>query len=139
MVFGAWLLFREKKVREALYFFAPAAALGAWLVLLHHTTGHWLGNEEFARDNVGGALSFLHILLGFGGRFHFLFIADGRFLGAIALIVGFRMLRGTEWKIAALVGISQVVVVTISSAMPCSNDTSFPCCQFFMQPSPLRR
>jgi 4-amino-4-deoxy-L-arabinose transferase-like glycosyltransferase len=98
MVFGAWLLFREKKIREALYFFAPAAALGAWLVLLHYKTGHWLGNEEFARDNVGGALSFLHILLGFGGT--------------IALIAGFRMLRGKEWKIAALVGIAQVMIVT---------------------------
>ncbi len=113
MVFGAWLLFREKKIRQALYFFAPAVALGAWLVLLHQKTGHWLGNEEFARDNVGGALSFLHILLGFGGRFHFLFIADGRFLGTIALIAGFRLLRGKDWKIAALVAIAQVVIVTV--------------------------
>ncbi len=113
MVFGAWLLFREKKIREALYFFAPAIALGAWLVLLHHKTGHWLGNEEFARDNVGGALSFMHILLGFGGRLHFLFIADGRFIGTIALFAGFRMLRGKDWQIAALVAVAQVVVVTV--------------------------
>jgi 4-amino-4-deoxy-L-arabinose transferase-like glycosyltransferase len=113
MVFGAWLLFRERKVREALYFFAPAAALGAWLVLLHGKTGHWLGNEEFARDNVGGALSFLHILMGFVGRFHYLFIAEGRFIGTIALIAGFRLLRGKEWKIAALVAVAQVVIVTV--------------------------
>ncbi|MGA3187295.1 MAG: hypothetical protein ABSF22_09305 [Bryobacteraceae bacterium] len=113
MVFGAWLLFREKKIREALYFFAPAVALAAWLILLHAKTGHWLGNEEFARDNVTGALSFMHILLGFGGRLHFLFIADGRFLGAIALFAGFRMLRSEAWKIAALVAVAQVVVVTV--------------------------
>ncbi len=113
MVFAAWLLFREKKIREALYFLAPAIALGAWLVLLHHKTGHWLGNEEFARDNVGGALNFMHILLGFGGRLHFLFIADGRFIGTIALFAGFRMLRGKDWQIAALVAIAQVVVVTV--------------------------
>jgi 4-amino-4-deoxy-L-arabinose transferase-like glycosyltransferase len=113
MVFGAWLLFREKKVRQALYFFAPAIALGAWLVLLHHKTGHWLGNEEFARDNVAGALGFMHIFLGFGGRLHFLFIADGRFIGTIALFAGFRMLRSKEWKIAAWVALAQVVVVTV--------------------------
>jgi 4-amino-4-deoxy-L-arabinose transferase-like glycosyltransferase len=113
MVFGAWLLFREKRIREALYFFAPAIALGAWLVLLHHKTGHWLGNEEFARDNVAGALGFMHILLGFGGRLHFLFIADGRFIGTIALFAGFRMLRSKEWKIAAWVAVAQVVVVTV--------------------------
>ena len=113
MVFGAWLLFREKKLREALWFFAPAVALGAWLVLLHHKTGYWLGNEEFARYNVNDSLSFLHILLGFGGRVHFLFIADGRFIGTIALVAGFRMLRGKQWTIAALVGVAQVVVVTV--------------------------
>ncbi len=113
MVFGAWLLFREKRVREALYFFAPAIALGAWLVLLHHKTGHWLGNEEFARDNVSVAFRFMPILLGFGGRLHFLFIADGRFIGTIALVLGFRMLRGKDWQIAGLVAVAQVVVVTV--------------------------
>lgn len=113
MVFGAWLLFSEKKIREALYFFAPALALIAWLILLHHKTGHWLGNEEFARDNVTGALGFMHILLGFAGRLHFLFIADGRFIGTIALFAGFRMLRGRAWKIAGLVAVAQVVVVTV--------------------------
>ena len=113
MVFGAWLLFREKKIREALYFLAPAIALGGWLVLLHHKTGHWLGNDEFARDNVTGALSLSHILGGFTARFHFLFIADGRFIGSIALFAGFRMLRGKEWKIAGLVALAQVVMVTV--------------------------
>ncbi len=113
MIFGAWLLFREKKIREALYFFAPAIALGAWLMLLHHKTGLWLGNEEFAHYNINESLSFLHILLGFGGRLHFLFIANGRFIGTIALFAGFRMLRGKAWTIAALVGVAQVVVVTV--------------------------
>jgi 4-amino-4-deoxy-L-arabinose transferase-like glycosyltransferase len=113
MVFGAWLLFREKKFREAVYFFAPAIALAAWLVLLHHKTGHWFGNEDFARYNIDESLSFLHILLGFGGRLHFLFIADGRFIGTIALFAGFRMLRGKDWQIAGLVAIAQVVVVTV--------------------------
>jgi hypothetical protein len=113
MMFGAWLLFREKRVREALYFFAPAIALGAWLVLLHAKTGHWLGNDEFARYNVNESLSFTHILFGFGGRLHFLFIADGRFIGALALLFGFRMLRGKDWQIAGLVAIAQVVVVTV--------------------------
>lgn len=113
MVFGAWLLFREKRVREALYFFAPALALGAWLVLLHHKTGFWLGNPGFAQYNVNDSLNFLHIVLGFAGRLHFLFIANGRFIGTIALIAGFRVLRGRNWTIAALVAIAQVVVVTV--------------------------
>lgn len=113
MIFGAWLLFRDKKIREAIYFFAPAIALGAWLVFLHQRTGNWLGNEEFARYNVNESLSFLHILFGFGARLYFLFISDGRFIGTIALIAGFRMLRGRDWQIAGLVGIAQVVIVTM--------------------------
>ena len=113
IVFGAWLLFREKKIREALYFFAPAIALGAWLVLLHSKTGHWLGHEEFVRYNVNESLSPMHLVLGFLGRLHFLFIADGRFIGTIALFAGFRMLRGKYWQIAGLVALAQVVVVTV--------------------------
>jgi len=62
---------------------------------------------------VTGALSFPHILGGFTARLHYLFIADGRFIGAIALFAGFRMLRGKDWQIAALVAVAQVVVVTV--------------------------
>lgn len=113
MVLGAWLLFRERKIRQALWFFAPALALGAWLVLLDHKTGHWLGNEEFARDNVGGALSLAHIALAFLGRFHYLFIADGRWIGALALLGGFRALRGKAWTVAILAAVAQIVLVTV--------------------------
>ncbi len=113
MVFGAWLLLREKKFKQALLFVAPALALGAWLILLHARTGHWLGNAEFARDNVGGALSVAHIALGFLGRFHFLFIADGRWIGALALLAGFRVLRGKAWTVAILVAVAQIVIVTV--------------------------
>jgi hypothetical protein len=113
LVFGAWLLFREKKIRQALYFFAPAIALGAWLVLLHHKTGFWLGNEEFAKYNVNDSLSVAHVALGFLGRLHFLFIADGRFIGTLALLAGFRVLRGKNWAIAAWVAVAQVVMVTV--------------------------
>lgn len=118
IVFGAWLLFRDKKIREALYFVVPALALGAWLVLLHAKTGHWLGNDQFARENVNDSLTFLHIVLGFGSRLYFLFFADGRFIGSIALFAGFRVLRGRDWKIAGMVGVAQVVIVTVlGSAM----------------------
>jgi hypothetical protein len=113
MIFGAWLLFREKKTRQALYFLAPAIALGMWLVLLRHHTGHWLGNEGFAKDNVNDALSFEHIVVGFIARANFLFLVDGRWIGTIALLVGFRTFRNKAWAIAALVAIAQVTVVTV--------------------------
>jgi len=113
LVFGAWLLFRERRVRAALYFLAPAVALGLWLVELHHVTGHWLGNDEFANFNVNQSLGFSHIVYAIGRRIYMLFLSDGHFLGAAALIAGWRLLRGKEWAIAGLVALSQTAVVTL--------------------------
>jgi len=113
MVFAAWLWFREKRRREALYFLAPVAALGLWLGELHRVTGHWLGNDEFARFNVNQSLNFNHVLYAIGRRIYALFLSDGHFLGTAALIVGWRFLRGKEWTIAGLVAIAQTAVVTL--------------------------
>jgi 4-amino-4-deoxy-L-arabinose transferase-like glycosyltransferase len=113
MVFAAWLWLREKRRREALYFLAPAVALGLWLVELHHATGHWLGNDEFARFNVTQSLGFSHIVYAIGRRIYMFFLSDGHFLGAAALIAGWRLLRGKEWTIAGLVALAQTAVVTL--------------------------
>ena len=113
MVLAAWLILREKRWREALYFLAPAVALGLWLVELHHVTGHWLGNAEFARFNVNQSLGFSHVMYAIGRRIYMLFLADGHFLGAGALIAGWRLLRGKEWTVAGLVALAQTAVVTL--------------------------
>jgi hypothetical protein len=113
LVFALWLLFHEKRHRDALYFLAPALALGLWLVELHQATGHWLGNDEFARFNVSQSLGFSHIVYAAGRRLYMLFVSDGHFLGAAALIAGWRLLRGPEWTIAGLVAVAQTAVVTL--------------------------
>jgi 4-amino-4-deoxy-L-arabinose transferase-like glycosyltransferase len=113
IVFAAWLLFREKRYRDALYFLTPAVALGLWLMELHHVTGHWLGNDEFARFNVDQSLGFSHIVYAIGRRLYMLFFSDGHFLGAAALIAGWRLLRGKEWTVAGLVAVAQTMVVTL--------------------------
>ena len=113
MVFAAWLWFREKRRKQAFYFLAPAIALGLWLVELHHVTGHWLGNDEFAQSNVNQSLRFGHIAYAVGRRIYMFFISDGHFLGTAALIAGWRLLRGKEWTIAGLVAVSQAIVVTV--------------------------
>lgn len=113
LVFAAWLWVHEKRRRDALYFLAPAIALGLWLVELHHATGHWLGNDEFTRFNVTQSLGFGHIVYAIGRRVYMLFLSDGHFLGAAALIAGWRLLRGREWTIAVLVAVAQGTVVTL--------------------------
>jgi hypothetical protein len=112
-VFAAWLWFRQKQRRESFYFALPAVALGMWLLLLHHATGQWLGNEDFARDNVTDALNFHHIFVAVGVRAWFLFVGDGHWIGAVALYVGWHQLRGREWSVAGLVATGQVAIVTL--------------------------
>jgi 4-amino-4-deoxy-L-arabinose transferase-like glycosyltransferase len=112
-VFAAWLWLRERRIRNALCFLAPAIALGLWLIALHHTTGHWLGNDEFARYNVSDSLKPGHIAGTLARRIYFLFIADGLWIGAITLFVGARVLRGRDWTVAFLVAGAQILLVSV--------------------------
>ncbi len=112
-VFAVWLWFHEHKRRQTFYFLAPAAALGIWLIALHHGTGHWLGNEGFAQYNVAESLQLGHIFGTIERRLYFLFISDGLWIGAITLFVGVRFLRGTEWKLAFIVTGAQLLLVSV--------------------------
>jgi hypothetical protein len=111
--FAAWLWFKDGKRRDALYFLAPVVALGVWLAVLRHATGQWLGNAEFARYNVSEALSPVHILGTLARRGWFLFVADGHWLGTIALFFGRRILRGRDWTVAIGIAVTQVAAVTL--------------------------
>lgn len=113
LVFAAWLWFHDRRRREALYFLAPAIGLGAWLFMLHRATGYWLGNADFGRYNVSDSIQPVHLLRAAARRIYFLFLADGRFLGTLALFAGWRVLRGREWTIAFLVSGAQLLVVTV--------------------------
>jgi hypothetical protein len=117
LVLALWLMFREKRIRESLYFLAPAIALGAWLVILHHATGHWFGNDEFAKYNVSDSLQPSHIWGTLWRRGYFLFVADGMWIGAIVLFLGRRVFHVKEtmraWNIAFLVAGAQILLVTI--------------------------
>lgn len=112
-VFAAWLWLRDGRRRQALYLLAPAIALGIWLLMLHRATGYWLGNSEFGRYNVSESLQLGHILITLQRRLYFLFLSDGLFLGTIALVLGWRVLRGREWNIAFVVAAAQILLVTI--------------------------
>jgi 4-amino-4-deoxy-L-arabinose transferase-like glycosyltransferase len=112
-VLALWLMFREKRVRESLYFLAPAIALGIWLMVLHRATGHWLGNEEFAKYNVSDSLQLGHIFGSLWRRGYFLFVADGLWIGALVLFAGWRSLRGRDWNLAFLVAGAQILLVSV--------------------------
>lgn len=113
MVFAAWLWFRDKRHKEALYFVAPALALAGWLLALRQATGSWFGNPSFEQYNVTDSLHPLHILYATLRRAYTLFFADGHWIGAIALWQGWRLLKGRDWSIALAVGAAQLAAVTI--------------------------
>ena len=113
LVFALWLWFAGRRWREALYFIAPALALGAWMLLLHRATGHWLGDPVYSHANLIAPLEPAHLLAAIARRAYYLFIADGRWLGSVALYAGWRTLVGKDWTLAGLVALAQVAVVTI--------------------------
>jgi 4-amino-4-deoxy-L-arabinose transferase-like glycosyltransferase len=115
LLFGAWLLFQEKRVREALYFIAPFAALMLWLVCLRHATGNWLGDAGFAHYNVGYALSPVRAAFALLRRLWFLFAADFRWIGTVCLFLAWRrrFFFTREWAIAGAFFALHVIFVSL--------------------------
>ncbi len=106
VLFGAWLIFREKRPKEASYFLAPFIPLAAWLYLLWDTTGNILGDSGFAHYNVAYSLHPVRIVASVARRLYYLFLADFRWIGSLALLAGWSRLkvlfRGKAWTVAGL-------------------------------------
>lgn len=112
-VFGVWLIFKDRRIKQSLYFLAPALALALWLNLLQGVTGSLFGNTGFAQYNVTDSLQPLHILYALFRRAYTLFFADGHWIGALALYLGWRQLRGRDWTVAFWVAAAQLIAVTV--------------------------
>jgi 4-amino-4-deoxy-L-arabinose transferase-like glycosyltransferase len=117
-VLGIWSI-ADRRDREGLartlWFLLPVPCLAIWLALLHHATGHWLGNSQFTRYNLFEPLHPVTFLLAFARRFYYLFIGTGHFIGTIALIWAYRrmpMLRDRPWRIAASFVLAQMIAVS---------------------------
>ena len=109
-----FLLHRDWK-RVAL-FAAPAFPLAAWLVLLHAKTGYWLGDPGFAHYNVGYALSPVRVVFSFLRRIYYLFFAEFRWVGTLALVWVLRkrqLFRSEAWRITLLVSVATVILVSV--------------------------
>jgi len=119
-LFFVWLL-AEGRRRDALWFLLPLPGLVTWLVMLHHATGNWLGNADFARYNVAHQLTLAHVALAIARRAYYLFIGSGHFIGTAAVIYAFRrmpVLRDRAWKIAAaFVAVQTLTVCLLGGAV----------------------
>lgn len=112
-------LVARKEWKRASFFIAPAAALGLWLVILHNSTGYWLGNPGFAHYNVAYALHPVRIAFSFARRFYYLFIAEFRWIGLLALLLTVRnpgmrrVFSSPAWRVTIAVAAAQIALVSV--------------------------
>jgi 4-amino-4-deoxy-L-arabinose transferase-like glycosyltransferase len=116
LLFGGWLLVRERKIREALYFTAPFLVLMVWLAILKDVSGNWLGDPGFAHYNVTYSLEPVRAVFALVRRVWYLFGADFRWIGTAAIIYGLRRSRRfftPEWALLGIFFVLHVVFVSL--------------------------
>ena len=112
---GAWLL-AEGRVRPALFYFAPAIAVAAWLAFLANGTGHIFGNPEFSQYNTTFQLHPVRLPLTLVRRGYYLFVDNFHWVGTVALIVAWkrtRIFRARSWAVVAGAAATQILMVTV--------------------------
>jgi 4-amino-4-deoxy-L-arabinose transferase-like glycosyltransferase len=115
VLFAAWLFF-EKKRPQATYFIVPLAALGFWLLILARSTGHLLGNPEFAHYNIAYQLHAVRIVSALFRRLYYLFVAEFRWIGTIAIVAAWRgtaVFKTRPWNITAALVAAHVILFSM--------------------------
>jgi len=106
----------RKDWRHASLFAAPAIALAGWLLVLHRATGYWLGNPGFGHYNVEYSLHPVRMALSFARRIYYLFFAEFRWIGTLALLFAFKradVFRTGAWGVTAAVAAGTLVLVSV--------------------------
>jgi 4-amino-4-deoxy-L-arabinose transferase-like glycosyltransferase len=115
LVLGGWLVY-ERRWRDAAWFLGPVAALGAWIAILTHATGHWTGNQGFVDYNLLYPLNPLRILVNALRRVYYLFFANLHWIGAFAILFAWRtsrIFRSRNWQVAGSFAVAHIAAVTL--------------------------
>ncbi|MGO9255880.1 MAG: ArnT family glycosyltransferase [Bryobacteraceae bacterium] len=115
LVFLLWLG-NERRWREAAFFVAPLAALSTWIVWLHHSTGHWMGNPGFLQYNLYYPLHPARLAMALFRRVYYLFFANCHWMGTQAILLAWRtssLFRSRPWRIALWLAAAHVFTVTL--------------------------
>ena len=114
-LFGAWL-FAEGRRREAFKYALPFAALGSWIVVLWISTGHPLGNREFADYNLLWPLHPVRLAGNLGRRLWYILVANFHWIGVVAIVLAARRtqpFRGRAWAVSAALLAGHVLLVSV--------------------------
>jgi hypothetical protein len=115
LVFGLTLLW-ERRCREAVYYAAPLVALAIWFSALWRTTGHIFGDAGFTQYNIAYSLEPVRATLSFFRRLYFLFVADLRWIGTLAILSAWKSaatFQSRSWRILATFFAAHVLLVSL--------------------------
>lgn len=113
----ACFLLRKREFARAAAFVIPVVALVSWLVMLHHATGHWLGNQEFTHYNIAFQLHPVRLPLTFVRRLFYLFVDNLHIAGTLVIIHALRrrrdLFQNENWALILTIVVLHVIVVTV--------------------------
>lgn len=115
MVFAAWLIYKHRDVKDAVWYMLPLMALGAWITVLWMATGNPLGNQEFASYNTAYSLHPVRLIAALLRRIYYLFLAEFRWIGTVPLALAWRagVFRTEEWKVAGGFAVLHVAAMSL--------------------------
>jgi hypothetical protein len=116
LIFGVALALDPDRRRYAAWYLAPFAALAAWLLVLWSATGHLFGDAGFTHYNLIYSLHPVRAALSLIRRVYYLFLADFRWAGTLAILAAWRrsgIYFTRAWKITGLVGAAHVIMVSL--------------------------
>jgi hypothetical protein len=110
------LVFRPVRSKYATYYLAPFAILALWFALLWRTTGHIFGDPGFTHYNVGYALNPLRTAVSLMRRIYYVFIADFRWIGSVAMAWAWKRTRlysTPQWRAIGLFFAAHILLVSL--------------------------
>ena len=116
LVLGLYLVFDTARSRRALYYLAPFAILSAWFFILWRSTGYIFGDAGFEHYNLDYALNPVRAGLSLFRHLYYLFVADLRWIGSIAIWLAWKKTRiysTRSWKVVWVFTAAHIVLVSV--------------------------
>ena len=110
------LLADPPRSKFAGFYIAPFAVLAVWVFVLWRATGHLFGDAGFTHYNLGYALNPARASICFLRRIYYLFLADFRWVGMLAITLAWRRTRiysTRAWRITWLFIGAHVLMVSL--------------------------
>lgn len=114
-LFVLWLLAGPGGKKQALWYVPSFIALAGWLSILWLKTGTPFGNREFEHYNIGYSLHPVRAAASLARRFYYLFVADFRWIGSIAIVYAWQRgaFRDVAWRRTAAFGAAHGLLVSL--------------------------